>query len=63
MREVSNTGTCSVRWQGKVRSDEVGRMESHKHDKVSRLCKDLNYLVVPVVRGAARTHGSKHDNS
>ena len=44
MREVSNTGTCSVRWQGKVKSDEVGRMESHKHDEVSRLCKDLNYL-------------------
>ena len=63
MREVSNTGTYSVRWQGKVKSDEVVRMESHKHDEVSHLCKDLNYLVVPVARGAARTHGGKHDNS
>ena len=52
-----------MRWQGKVKSDEVVRMESHKHDEVSYLCKDLNYLVVPVARGAARTHGSKHDNS
>ena len=59
MREVSNTGTCSVKWQGKVKNDEVGRVESDKHDEVSCLCKDLNYLVVLVVRGVARTH----DNS
>ena len=63
MSEVSNIGTCSVRWQGKVKSDEVGRVENDKHDEVCRLCKDLNYLVVLVGRGAARTHGSKHDNS
>ena len=70
MREVSNTSTCSVRWHvrqwGKVKSHEVGRVESDKHDELSHLCKDLNYLVVPVARGAARTHGGnncKHDNS
>ena len=41
-------------------------MESDKHDELSHLCKDLNYLVVLVARRAARTHGGnncKHDNS
>ena len=45
------------------KNNEVVRMESHKHDEVSQLCKDLNYLVGLVARGAARTHGGKHDNS
>ena len=58
MREVSNTSPCSVRWHvshlGKVKIHEVGRVESDKHDELSHLCKDLNYLVVLVARGAAR---------
>ena len=58
MREVSNTSTCSMRWHvsqwGKVKIHEVGRVESDKHDELSNLCKDLNYLLVPVARGVAR---------